>query len=839
MALLGSIIAESGCGCRTGGQGCRSDGVVGGQPADHRLIGGLDLQRHMADAEALLQFVLSAPKQGFGRDAFGAHEVRGQRRLGRAHAPDMQVVDGGDAGQRTEIIGDGVALDAGRHGMQGEIDRVPQYRPGADDDDDADREADRRIEPQPAGHQNEHAGKHDAQCHRGIGSEMQKGGPDIEGAQAPEKENQRCRAIDDDPDRGDDDDRHPGERLRRLQAADCLPGDPAGDDQQQDGIAERHEDRAAAEAVGVAPARPALAENRGAPRRREGEHVAEIVPGIGKQRERVRGDPVKPLGDAVGGGERHADGESASEIRRSSAVRCAAMRPMRAMQLAMIVGMIEHAGNIRSKADSYRLRGPPGRVSCSNTDRGQAMALGGSNGIAARSISAEDARAMLRDGSEIALLDVREEGVFSEDGHPFFANSVPLSRLELLVRDLVPRKLTRIVVYDGGDENLADRAAAKLTRMGYRDVAVMAGGTRGWAAAGYELFTGVNVPSKAFGELVEHRCETPHINAAELKRRLDAGEKVLIVDSRPIGEFRNMSIPGAFDCPGAELVYRVPDQVPSSDTLVVVNCAGRTRSIIGAQSLRNAGLPNPVLALENGTMGWELAGLELARGREEALPAPSPEGLRRAQDLADKVAERFAIRHIDDAALSRFQAEAEERTLYLFDVRSPEEYIAGHLAGARSAPGGQLVQATDVYMATRNARIVLTDDDGVRAVMTGSWLVQMGWPEVYVLAGGLKGRQLVQGMPKPVIPELDTAAAATILPAELQALVEKGEASVVDLAPSLAYEAGHIPGAWFAVRAQLPGSLDQVPKRRVLVLTSPDAALARLAAARLRRARSR
>ena len=461
------------------------------------------------------------------------------------------------------------------------------------------------------------------------------------------------------------------------------------------------------------------------------------------------------------------------------------------------------------------------------------MALGGSNGIAARSISAEDARAMLRDGSEIALLDVREEGVFSEDGHPFFANSVPLSRLELLVRGLVPRQLTRIVVYDGGDENLANRAAAKLTRMGYLDVAVMAGGAKGWAAAGYELFTGVNVPSKAFGELVEHRCETPHIAAAELKRRLDAGEKVLIVDSRPIGEFRNMSIPGAFDCPGAELVYRVPDQVRSSDTLVVVNCAGRTRSIIGAQSLRNAGLPNPVLALENGTMGWELAGFQLARGREEALPAPSPEGLRRARALADKVAERFAIRPIDDAALSRFEAEAEERTLYLFDVRSPEEYIAGHLAGARSAPGGQLVQATDVYMATRNARIVLTDDDGVRAVMTGSWLVQMGWPEVYVLAGGLKGRQLVQGMPKPVIPELDTAVAATILPAELQALVEKGEASVVDLAPSLAYEAGHIPGAWFAVRARLPGSLDRVPKRRVLVLTSHDAALARLAAAEL------
>ena len=450
----------------------------------------------------------------------------------------------------------------------------------------------------------------------------------------------------------------------------------------------------------------------------------------------------------------------------------------------------------------------------------------------------EEVRAMLRDGAEMALIDVREEGVFSEDGHPFFANSVPLSRLELMIGELVPRKSARIVVFDGGtgaadDADLAERAAAKLAQMGYRNLRVMAGGARGWGAAGFELFTGINVPSKAFGELVEHRCETPHIAAAELKRRLDAGEEVLIVDSRPIGEFRNMSIPGAFDCPGAELVYRVPDRLGSPHSLVVVNCAGRTRSIIGAQSLRNAGLTNPIMALENGTMGWELAGLELARGHEDALPTPSPAGLARSRALADQVAERSGIARIDDAALDRFASQAEARTLYLFDVRSPEEYALGHLAGARSAPGGQLVQATDVYMATRNARIVLVDDDGVRAIMTGSWLVQMGWPEVYVLDGGLAGRKLVQDSEAPVIPELEHAMASTIAPSELKTLIENGEAAVIDLAPSIAYEASHIPGAWFAVRARLAHSLDRVPQRRVLVLTSPDGRLARLAAPEL------
>jgi rhodanese-related sulfurtransferase len=451
--------------------------------------------------------------------------------------------------------------------------------------------------------------------------------------------------------------------------------------------------------------------------------------------------------------------------------------------------------------------------------------------VAVPRASPQQVRAMIRDGGEIALLDVREEGVFADRGHPFFAVSLPLSRLELKIRALVPRPSTRIVVYDDG-EGLAERAAAKLAHFGYDNVSVMASGASAWAAAGYELFTGVNVPSKAFGEFVEHRCGTPHIAAAELKSRLDSGEDVLIVDSRPLPEFRNMSIPGALDCPGAELVYRVPDLVRGPQTLVVVNCAGRTRSIIGAQSLRNAGLPNPIVALENGTMGWELAGLELARGRAETAPPPSPAGLERARLLARSVARRFGIRQIDDAGINRFRTEAAERTLYLFDVRSPEEFAAGHLAGARSAPGGQLVQATDAYMATRNARVVLIDDDGVRAVMTASWLAQMGCCEVYARAGGLAGQPLVRGPEEIEIPGL-AAPVATIAPDVLKERLDRGAATVVDLAPSLVYEQGHVPGAWFAVRARLEQSLGRVPRRPLLVLTSPDAIVARLAAAEL------
>ncbi|MGH8697862.1 MAG: rhodanese-like domain-containing protein, partial [Burkholderiales bacterium] len=324
-------------------------------------------------------------------------------------------------------------------------------------------------------------------------------------------------------------------------------------------------------------------------------------------------------------------------------------------------------------------------------------------------------RERLGDGGELAVLDVREEGVFAA-GHLLTAACLPLSRLELRLDALVPRRDTRIVLCDD-DEALAQRAAAVMRRFGYGEIAVLQGGVGAWQAAGFELFSGVNVPSKAFGEFVENVCETPRIGAGELKAKLDAGADVVVLDSRPLSEYRVMNIPGADDCPGAELVYRVHQVVKRPETLVVVNCAGRTRSIIGAQSLINAGLPNPVVALKNGTMGWHLAGFALEHGNERHVPAPDAAALAKARAAAAAVAERFGVKKIAPAALDGLRRDA-TRTLYCFDVRSPEEYREGHLAGFAGAPGGQLVQATDTYAAVRNARIALADSDGVRATMT-------------------------------------------------------------------------------------------------------------------------
>src|SRR3954470_4130959 len=448
-----------------------------------------------------------------------------------------------------------------------------------------------------------------------------------------------------------------------------------------------------------------------------------------------------------------------------------------------------------------------------------------------RYVSARQLKAQLHDGGEMALLDAREEEVFHAR-HLLLASCVPLSRLELLIDDLVPRRSTRVVWCDDKD-GLAPRAARRMSALGYSDVAVLDGGIAAWEATGYRLYSGVHVPSKAFAEVVEHEAGTPWISAPDLKTLIDGGADIAIFDSRSYEEYHNNSIPTAISVPGAELVYRFTDMVPSPNTTVIVNCGGRTRSIIGAQALRNAGFHNRIMSLKDGTMAWHLAGFEVVQGATRRPPEVSETGARAAIEAAARVAHRCGIPRIDRATLAAWRTEADRRTLYVLDVRTPEEYRAGHLAGARSAPGGQLVQETDAHIATWNARVVLVDDNGVRATMTASWLKQMGWTDVAVLVADPSAGDWQSGPHVPRVLGLDAAAVATIEPANLRDRLAAGNTVVIDLDTSRRYGQGHIPGAWFAIRSRLADDLGKLPKAETIVLTSPDGALARLAAADL------
>jgi rhodanese-related sulfurtransferase len=446
-------------------------------------------------------------------------------------------------------------------------------------------------------------------------------------------------------------------------------------------------------------------------------------------------------------------------------------------------------------------------------------------------IEADALRAALLGDAEIALLDVREEGVFSAR-HILTASNTPLSRLELLVPSLVPRRSTPVVLCDD-DERLAARAAAVLLEHGYGSVAILRGGMAAWAAAGHAWFSGVYVPSKAFGEFVEHAYGTPHIEGPELKRRLEAGDDIVVLDSRPFDEYQWVGIPGAISCPASELVLRAHAVAPSPDTLVVVNCGGRTRSIIGTQILIDAGLPNTVVGLKDGTQGWHLAGLDVARGQTRVAPLPDADALAWAKEAAGRLSARFGVRMIDAETLAQFERESKRHTLYRFDVRGPDDYARGHRGGFRSAPGVQLVQATDTFVAVCSARIVLADSDGVRAPATAAWLNRMGFANVFVLDLQAPGATAETGMSAAPVLGLDRANPQSVGPDELTALLQRAAAVVVDLATSRDYRAGHIPGAWFVIRSRFAEDAARLPAAPLTVLTSPDGTLAQLAAAEL------
>lgn len=438
-------------------------------------------------------------------------------------------------------------------------------------------------------------------------------------------------------------------------------------------------------------------------------------------------------------------------------------------------------------------------------------------------ITPAQVRLALLTRQEIALVDVREEAPFAL-GHPLFASQISAGAIEMEAFDRLPRKGVPIVVYDDG-EGLDRAAAAKLRSLGYSNVRILEGGLAGWRENGGELFEDVNSYCKAFGELVEGRRHTPLLPAPELDRMLRENADVAIMDARRYDEFNVMSIPEGISVPGAELVLRAKAIAPDPETTIVVNCAGRTRSIVGAQSLINSGVPNPVFALCNGTIGWTLAGLRLARGQVGRAPDVAVQDLDAALERARSVSYRAGVRVLTEEQVLGMAAD-DTRTTYLCDVRTPEEFIAGHVPGFRSTPGGQLVQETDMVAPVRGGRIVLWDDLGVRAHMTASWLAQMGW-DVYVVEGD-RSRAVEVGQWSPTLPSLP--AADLIRPAELAEMLAANLTMLIDLAPSSAYRAGHVPGARFAIRSQLENALPASLEAQDIVLTSSDSMLARFAA---------
>jgi rhodanese-related sulfurtransferase len=458
----------------------------------------------------------------------------------------------------------------------------------------------------------------------------------------------------------------------------------------------------------------------------------------------------------------------------------------------------------------------------------------------AATIAPASLKSLLEGKTPFALIDVREAGEYNSSHIPG-SSLIARRQLELVVAQAVPFKGTPVVVCDD-DGRRAALAAGTLERLGYRQVSVLDGGINRWVTDGFETEWGMNVPSKDFGEKVEVVHHVPEVEAKDLAARIRSGEKFVILDSRTPEEFRRFCIPGGRSVPGGELALRITDIARDidTDTTIIVNCAGRTRSIIGARVLQRMGIPR-VYGLKNGTAGWVLAGHQLETGADRVqLPEPSAAGVAAAEAYAARVAAEDGVRLLDVPALKSVMDRRGAESIYFIDVRTAEEYAAGHIPGFRWFPGGQAVQRSDDVAVVKNAPVVFVCDKKARATLVASWYRQMGFRDVFAVDGGTSawsasGGALEKGLPdeSPVGYQEARGAAKSISPRELQAAAP---ASVIFVDTSQDFARGHAPGARWVPRGWLELWIgDIVPSKSApLAVTCLDGRGAPLAAATLR-----
>ena len=454
--------------------------------------------------------------------------------------------------------------------------------------------------------------------------------------------------------------------------------------------------------------------------------------------------------------------------------------------------------------------------------------------------STADLAHLLGGNSQFALIDVRDTGEYNSSHIPG-ASLIPRRRLEFQMRDSVPFLGTPIVVCDD-DGRRAGLAAASLEDMGYTRVSVLEGGINRWSSDDLSTEWGTNVPSKDFGEKMEAVYHVPEIDADELHRRVERGDKLVILDTRTPEEYQRFCIPGGRSVPGGELAFRITDITKDldPDATVVVNCAGRTRSIIGTRLLQRMGLEN-VCGLKNGTSGWVLAGFQVERGADRlALPQPSVQGVAAAEAYAAKLAAEDGVRYLDPHAVRETLASRDQEPVYLIDVRTEEEFLAGHIPGFRWFPGGQAVQRSDDVAVVKNGVIVFCCDGKARATATASWYRQMGHQEVFAVDGGTtawtaSGWDLetgaIQEHPVGLLEARDRV--RLLFPKELE---DSGSPVTIFVDSSLDFARGHVPGARWAPRGWLEFQIDGISpsKEDAIVVTCSDGQSAALAGATLK-----
>ena len=110
----------------------------------------------------------------------------------------------------------------------------------------------------------------------------------------------------------------------------------------------------------------------------------------------------------------------------------------------------------------------------------------------------------------------------------------------------------------------------------------------------------------------EAKKQVKETNVADVKRRMDGGEKFLLVDVREDNEWANGHVPGAVHMGRGVIERDIEAQVPETSAKLILYCGGGFRSALVAENLQKMGYTN-VESMDGGWKGWVAEGLPTAK----------------------------------------------------------------------------------------------------------------------------------------------------------------------------------------------------------------------------------
>ena len=220
-------------------------------------------------------------------------------------------------------------------------------------------------------------------------------------------------------------------------------------------------------------------------------------------------------------------------------------------------------------------------------------------------------------------------------------------------------------------------------------------------------------PQESSPQLKE--SQVPVISPEEVKQKLDAGEDIVILDTRSREDYKTKHIKGSLSMPQDEIYVRYSDLPQDREIIVLCYTTGCQSSAQVAQVLLELEFPN-VKDMKTGISGWEAQGFPL-----------------KGEYIASSASEI----NVESISPSQLKIKLDtNQDIYLIDVREKEEYKAGHIEKAHSLPLNQISSQLDKL--SKNKEIIIYSKTGSESKLACQYLTGKKFGNVRELAGGFE-----------------------------------------------------------------------------------------------------